>query len=103
MSPTLAISTPHAPGARAFKVGGPGNVDSQFQETTTIEPLHFDVPYMFQRGKLGKGDEGRSFILNITLCRDFISWSLTLKGYLQVGGIIPCHVMMRWSPARLSL
>ena len=62
MSPTLAISTPHAPGARAFKVDGPGNVvaDSQFQEATTIE-LHFDAPYMFQRGKLGKGDEGKKF------------------------------------------
>jgi hypothetical protein len=63
MSPTLAIRTPHAPGARAFKVDGPGNVVavSQFQEATTIEPLHFDVPYMFQRGKLGKGDEGKKF------------------------------------------
>jgi hypothetical protein len=63
MSPTLAISAQSAPGARAFKVGGPGNVVavSQSQEATTIEPLHFDVPYMFQRGKLGKGDEGKKF------------------------------------------
>ena len=63
MSPTLAISAQSAPGARAFKVGGPGNVVavSQSQEATTIEPLHFDVPYMFQRGKLGKSDEGKKF------------------------------------------
>ena len=63
MSPTPAISTQSAPGARAFKVGGPGNVVavSQSQEATTIEPLHFDVPYMFQRGKLGKSDEGKKF------------------------------------------